>query len=81
MNEIDVKVRQILEEKLGVEKSEIKDEATFYDGLAIDSLDFCEVFVDIEKAFDISIPDEQYTKFKTVGSLIQYVHQQHQVPA
>ncbi|MEO6850533.1 MAG: acyl carrier protein [Mucilaginibacter sp.] len=81
MNDIEVKIHQILENKLGVDKAVIRDEATFDNDLAIDSLDFCEVIVDIEKAFDISIPDEAYTKLKTVGSLVQFVTRECHVAA
>jgi acyl carrier protein len=82
MNDINLKIRQILKDKLGVDESELKNETKFYDDLAVDSLDFCEVIVDIEKAFDISIPDEDCAKFKTLGSLVKYVtHQKYQVAA
>ena len=81
MNDIELKIHEILEAKLGVDKTAIRNEATFYDDLAIDSLDFCEVIVDIEKAFDISIPDETYTRLKTVGSLVQFVTQEYHVVA
>lgn len=73
MNDITLKIHQFIEDKLGVEESSIKDTASFYDDLAVDSLDFCELMVDVEKEFDIQIPDDMYEKIKTVGSLVNYV--------
>jgi acyl carrier protein len=76
MNDINLKIHQFIKDKLGVEESAITDSASFYDDLDVDSLDFCELIVDIEKAFDITIPDDMYEKFKTVGSLVNYVSKQ-----
>ncbi|MGZ3753055.1 MAG: acyl carrier protein [Mucilaginibacter sp.] len=73
MNVINLRIRQIVSDKLGVDEAAITSETTFYEDLSIDSLDFCEVIVDIEKAFNITIPDEVCAKLKTVGSLIDYV--------
>lgn len=73
MNEITSKLRQFIEDKLGVEESTITDSASFYNDLDVDSLDFCELIVDIEKAFDIVIPDDDYDKLRTVGALEKYV--------
>lgn len=73
MNDLKFKIHQFIEDKLGVEKSAIKDSASFYEDLDVDSLDFCELIVDIEKGFNIQIPDDMYEKLKTVGSMINYV--------
>jgi acyl carrier protein len=73
MNEITLKISQFIKDKLDVDASEITNSASFYDDLGVDSLDFCELIVDIEKEFDITIPDEVYGKFKTVGALVNYV--------
>lgn len=73
MNDITLKIHQFIQDKLGVEESAIKDTASFYDDLGVDSLDFCELIVEIEKEFDIQIPDDMYEKFKTVGSIVNYV--------
>lgn len=73
MNDIKIKIHRFIEDKLGIEESAIKDSASFYDDLDVDSLDFCELIVDIEKEFDIQIPDDTYEKLKTVGLLVNYV--------
>ena len=73
MNDITLKIHQFIEDKLGIEKSAIKDSASFYNDLSVDSLDFCELIVDVEKEFNIQIPDDVFDKLKTVGSLVNYV--------
>ena len=73
MNAITVRIYQFIEDKLGVEKSAIKDSASFYNDLNVDSLDFCELIVDVEKEFNIQIPDDVFDQLKTVGSLVNYV--------
>jgi acyl carrier protein len=73
MNDIKIKIHRFIEDKLGIEESAIKDSASFYDDLEVDSLDFCELIVDIEKEFNIQIPDDAYEKLKTVGLLVNYV--------
>ncbi len=76
MNDINLNIQQFIKDKLDVEESAITNSALFYDDLDVDSLDFCELIVDIEKEFDITIPDTMYEKFKTVGSLVNYVDKQ-----
>ena len=73
MNEINLKVYQLITDKLGVKQSEIRNDAKFYDDFGVDSLDFIELIVDVEKSFNIQIGDEEYVKLDTVGSLIDYV--------
>lgn len=73
MDEITSKLSQFIKDKLGVEESAITADASFYDDLDVDSLDFCELIVDIEKAFAIDIPADMYEKLRTVGGLVKYV--------
>jgi acyl carrier protein len=73
MNDITLKIHQFIEDKLGIERTAIKDSASFYNDLNVDSLDFCELIVDVEKEFHVQIPDDVFDKLKTVGSLVNYV--------
>jgi acyl carrier protein len=73
MDDINVKIHQFIKDKLGVDESAITSSASFYDDLEVDSLDFCELIVDIEREFGIGIPDDKYERLKTVGSLVNYV--------
>lgn len=75
MSEIAEKVKSIIVEKLGVEKSEVTEEASFTNDLGADSLDTVELIMEFEKEFNISIPDEQAENIATVGQAIAYLEQ------
>ena len=60
-------------ETLGIPEAEITEDASFTKDFGIDSLDVLELIVQIEKEFDITIPDEEAEKLTTVGLLNNYV--------
>ncbi len=59
MSEIRGKVVDIIVNKLGVEESQVTDEASFTKDLGADSLDTVELIMEFEKQFNISIPDDK----------------------
>ena len=73
MAEIDAKVKAIIVDKLGVEESQVTNDANFQTDLGADSLDTVEMIMEFEKDFGISIPDEDAQKIATVGDAIAYV--------
>jgi acyl carrier protein len=73
MSEIASKVKAIIIEKLGVEESEVVNEASFTNDLGADSLDTVELIMEFEKEFGISIPDDQAENILTVGQAIGYL--------
>ena len=73
MAEIDAKVKAIIVDKLGVEESQVTNEANFQTDLGADSLDTVEMIMEFEKDFGISIPDEDAQTIATVGDAIAYV--------
>ncbi len=73
MSNIAEKVKQIIVDKLGVDESEVTNEANFTNELGADSLDTVELIMEFEKEFDISIPDEQAENIATVGQAIEYI--------
>ncbi len=75
MSEIATKVKEIIVDKLGVDMSEVNEEAHFVNDLGADSLDTVELIMEFEKEFDISIPDEDAEKIQTVGDAINYVEE------
>lgn len=76
MSEISEKVKQIIIDKLGVDGSEVTNEASFTNDLGADSLDTVELIMEFEKEFDVSIPDEQAENIQTVGQAIDYLEAQ-----
>ena len=73
MSEIESKVNAIIVDKLGVEASEVKPEASFTNDLGADSLDTVELIMEFEKEFSISIPDDKAETIQTVGDAISYI--------
>ena len=73
MSEIASRVKAIIVDKLGVEESEVTNEASFTNDLGADSLDTVELIMEFEKEFGISIPDDQAEKINTVGDAISYI--------
>lgn len=73
MSEIESRVKAIIVDKLSVEESEVKPEASFTNDLGADSLDTVELIMEFEKEFGISIPDDQAEKIGTVGDAISYI--------
>lgn len=75
MADITSRVKAIIVDKLGVDEAELTPEATFTNDLGADSLDTVELIMELEKEFDITIPDEQAEKIATVGDAIAYVEE------
>lgn len=73
MSEIATKVKSIITDKLGVEESQVVPEASFTNDLGADSLDTVELIMELEKEFDLSIPDEEAEKIVTVGDAIAFI--------
>jgi acyl carrier protein len=74
-NDIEARVKSIIVEKLGVDESEITNDASFTNDLGADSLDTVELIMEFEKEFDMTIPDEDAEKIATVGDAVSYVQQ------
>lgn len=73
MSEIATRVTSIITDKLGVEESQVVPEASFTNDLGADSLDTVELIMELEKEFDLSIPDEEAEKIVTVGDAIAFI--------
>lgn len=73
MSEIATKVISLITEKLGVEESQVVPEASFTNDLGADSLDTVELIMELEREFDLSIPDEEAEKIVTVGDAIAFI--------
>ena len=68
-------VQEIVASQLGVDKAEVKPEASFANDLGADSLDTVELIMEFEKEFNLSIPDDQAENIATVGHAIAYLEQ------
>ena len=73
MSEVQDKVTAIIVDKLGVDASEVSNDASFTNDLGADSLDTVELIMEFERKFNISIPDDQAEKIGTVGQAVEYI--------
>ena len=76
MAAVEEKLKQIIVEQLGVDEAEVTSSASFVDDLGADSLDIVELVMELEEEFEITIPDEQAEKIKTVGEAIDYIERE-----
>ena len=72
---VDEKVIGIISEQMQIAKEEVTPEKSFQNDLKADSLDVVEIVMQLEDQFDISIPDEDYEKIKTVGDAVKYIQE------
>ena len=67
------RVTKVIVDRLGVDESEVKMEASFRDDLGADSLDVVELVMELEDEFDMEISDEDAEQISTVGSAVAYI--------
>lgn len=67
------RVTKVIVDRLGVDESEVKMEASFRDDLGADSLDVVELVMELEDEFDMEISDEDAENMTTVGDAVTYI--------
>ena len=67
------RLRTIVSKLLDVEPSSVTLDASFLEDLGADSLDIVNLCMEIEDAFGIVIPQEDYTELATVGNAVAYL--------
>ena len=73
MSDVSEKVKAIIVDKLGVDESEVTNDANFINDLGADSLDTVELIMEFEKEFDIQIPDDKAEEIATVGNAVSFI--------
>ena len=71
--EIEEKVRNFLIEDLEIDEEKIAPEALLKEDLGIDSLDFVDIVVIVEKKFGFKIKPEEMTEVKTLNQFNDYI--------
>nr|MBP7471446.1 acyl carrier protein [Prevotella sp.] len=71
--EIEEKVKAFLIDDLEIDEDKIKDDALLKDDLGIDSLDFVDIVVIVEKNFGFKIKPEEMTGVKTLHQFCDYI--------
>ena len=67
------KIKEIIIDKLGVDKNKIGDDSHFIEDLGADSLDTVELIMQFEEDFGLEIPDEAAEKIMTVKQAHEYI--------
>jgi acyl carrier protein len=73
MADLELRVKEIIVEQLGVNLAEVVSGASFVNDLGADSLDTVELVMAFEEEFGIEIPDEHAEKIQTVGNAVDYI--------
>ena len=72
-SEIEEKVREFLIEDLEIEEEKIVPEGKLKDDLGIDSLDFVDIVVIVEKKFGFKIKPEEMAGITTLKQFCDYI--------
>ena len=70
---LELKIRSLVAEQLGVAADSVAPAAHILDDLGADSLDIVEMMMAIEEQFDIEVPDEDVEEMRTVADVERYV--------
>ena len=72
-SDVEIKVKEIVCEQLGVSEDEVAPDASFIEDLGADSLDIVELVMALEEEYDLEISDEDAEKIRTVGDVVGYI--------
>jgi len=73
--DVEVKVKEIIVQQLGVDADKVTADASFVDDLGADSLDVVELVMAFEEEFGVEIPDEAAEKIATVKDANEFLKQ------
>ena len=70
------KIKTIIADQLSVEESNIQPETSLTKDLEADSLDFVELIMALEDAFDVKIEEDDTAKISTIQDIMDYLKAQ-----
>ncbi len=73
MEDILVKIREIIVDQFGTNPEEVTAEMAIAD-LSADSLDLVEMVMALEEEFGIEVADEDIESFTTIGDMVEYIN-------
>jgi acyl carrier protein len=71
--EVEARVKKFLIEEIEVEEKSIVPEALLKDDLGIDSLDFVDIVVIVERSFGFKIKPEEMADVRTLKQFCDYI--------
>lgn len=72
-SKIEVKLKGIIADQLGIGEDEVKSDSSFIEDLGCDSLDIVELVMAVEEEFDVEIPDEKAEELTTFKSAVDFI--------
>lgn len=70
------KLKDLIADKLEVEKDKIALDSRFREDLGADSLDTYELLYAIDSELGVSVPDEKATEFEKVSDALSFIEEQ-----
>lgn len=67
------KIKEMLENQLGIDKSKITMDSDIVKDVGADSLDIVELLMAAESEWGITIDDDDVKDFRTVGDVVRYI--------
>ncbi len=67
------KVVEIISKQLKKDPKSIGLDTRLIEDLGADSLDVVELLMAFEEEFDLTVPDEEAIRFKTVGDIVSFI--------
>lgn len=74
-SEIEEKVKHFLIEDLEIDEAKITPEGRLKEDIGIDSLDFVDIVVIVEREFGVKIKPEEMSTVKTFAQFCNYLEQ------
>lgn len=73
MSQVYETVKKMLTENLSIDEAKISPNANIMQDLGADSLDLMDLINELEKKYEVKIPQEDYAKLKTVNDVASYI--------
>ena len=70
---VEERIKEVIVEHLGVEESQVTDNALFADDLGADSLDALDLLMAVNEEFGTHIPTDKLSDIHTVKQMIETV--------
>lgn len=74
MNQLQNKIKQIIIQTLEIKNKKINNRTHLYKELNLDSLDIIEIYMAIEEAFQLDIPEETSENFQNIEDIANYIN-------
>ena len=71
--EIEEKVKSILIDEMEIDEDNVYNEANLKDDMGIDSLDYIDIVVIVDKIFGFKIKPEEMSNVKTFSEFCDYI--------